>query len=191
MWTNGNAERTGKKNGCLKPGQSPANIIRGSKEHQMCSDAAQAERSGLSAVILSAQLRASSFNTNRRRTQYQYIWEATIVLFRTVMAKIYVTLWIQSLLNCHILKPAANGWLSSSFGPLLWPPHLGPGGTYMRQWPHGSGYYRCPPCCAASLGRSPGSPTHAPPRTGAPPTGLRLEYQTGTNSRLSHPHWCK
>lgn len=35
------------------------------------SDAAQAERSGLSVIILSAQLRASSCNTNRKHTEYQ------------------------------------------------------------------------------------------------------------------------
>lgn len=35
------------------------------------SDAAQAERSGLSVIILSAQLRESSYNTNRKHTEYQ------------------------------------------------------------------------------------------------------------------------
>lgn len=35
------------------------------------SDAAQAERSGLSVIILSAQLRVSSYNTNRKHTEYQ------------------------------------------------------------------------------------------------------------------------
>ena len=35
------------------------------------SDAAQAERSGLSVIILSARLRASCYYTNRKHTKYQ------------------------------------------------------------------------------------------------------------------------
>lgn len=45
------------------------------------SDAAQAERSGLSVIILSAQLKASPCNINTKQTEYQFGKHTTITLF--------------------------------------------------------------------------------------------------------------
>lgn len=94
------------------------------------------------------------------------------------------------IVKCHNLEPAvANTQFPPSFHSSVWPPDLAPGGTYMRQWLQWS-WYPCGSSCCAAWSHSPVSPTPAPLRTPARSPGLRLEYQTGTNSRLSHPHWC-
>lgn len=89
-----------KKNGCHKPSQSLANIIRGSKQHKMCNCRCSTSRgSGLSVIILSAQLRGSSYNKNRKHTEYQCWYEMTMTLFWSLFTVLYwllnVIIWVQ------------------------------------------------------------------------------------------------
>lgn len=70
---NVNAEKTeGRKMAVTSPAKAQL-ISLGDPNSIKCaiSDAAQAEGSGLSVIILSAQLRGSSYNTNGKHREYQ------------------------------------------------------------------------------------------------------------------------
>lgn len=64
------------------------------------SDAAQAERSGLSVIILSAQLKASPCNINTKHTEYQFGKHTTITLFWSVFKALSFLIF-----KNQILKP--------------------------------------------------------------------------------------
>lgn len=146
------------------------------------SDAAQAERSGLSIIILSAQIRVSSHNANRKHTEYQCWQEMTMTL-----GCVYTVLYLRWLLNVIFGASCSKHQVAPGlFAPWCEPPPR-PRGTYVRQWLQWSSMKQG----AAPSGRSLVPPTPAPLRTPAQSPALRLEYQTGTRSRRSHPHWCE
>lgn len=86
-----------KKNGCLEREARPQLISLEDPNSIKCaiSDAAQAERSGLSVIILSAQLKASPCNINTKHTEYQFGKHTTITLFWSVFTKLYLSWFLK------------------------------------------------------------------------------------------------